>query len=106
MALTVPFVWPEHEQPYDYYRFSRYGIRMNFEKAGFRIMSLAPRGGWHTALAQMLGLWSYFAVSKPWNYFTRAAALPLMLILSWRDKKIMSESALPLTLGWTVIARR
>lgn len=37
LLLTVPFVWDEHEQPYDYARYSSFGLRELLEKQGFRI---------------------------------------------------------------------
>lgn len=33
--LIVPFVLHEHQQPYDFYRYTRYGVRHLFETAGF-----------------------------------------------------------------------
>lgn len=36
--VTVPFVWDEHEQPYDYARYSSFGLRSAFEKAGFKVL--------------------------------------------------------------------
>ena len=35
MVLQVPFMWWVHEAPYDYYRYTRYGLQYIFEKAGF-----------------------------------------------------------------------
>jgi SAM-dependent methyltransferase len=37
VALTIPFVWDEHEQPFDYARYSSFGLRALFERHGFRI---------------------------------------------------------------------
>jgi len=38
MAIfTVPFIWDEHEQPYDYARYSSFGLKSLFEKNGFKI---------------------------------------------------------------------
>jgi hypothetical protein len=31
----VPFVWPEHEQPYDYWRFTQWGVDSICIKHGF-----------------------------------------------------------------------
>jgi len=39
LLLTVPFVWDEHEQPYDYARYSSYGLTALLEKQGFKIKS-------------------------------------------------------------------
>lgn len=38
LLLSVPFVWDEHEQPYDYARYSSFGIKHLFEKHGFEIV--------------------------------------------------------------------
>lgn len=37
LVLTVPFVWDEHEQPYDYARYSSYGLRHLLCKHGFSL---------------------------------------------------------------------
>ncbi len=36
LLMTVPFVWDEHEQPYDYARYSSFGVRSILEKYGFQ----------------------------------------------------------------------
>lgn len=38
MLLTVPFVWDEHEQPWDYARYSSFGLRSLLEQHGFRVL--------------------------------------------------------------------
>lgn len=38
LLLTVPFVWDEHEPPYDFARYSSFGLRSLLEKHGFEII--------------------------------------------------------------------
>ena len=38
ILMTVPFVWDEHEQPYDYARYSSFGLKHILEKNGFEIV--------------------------------------------------------------------
>jgi len=38
ILLTMPFVWDEHEQPYDFARYSSFGIKALLEKHGFIIV--------------------------------------------------------------------
>ncbi|MBW2000316.1 MAG: class I SAM-dependent methyltransferase [Deltaproteobacteria bacterium] len=35
LVLTVPFMWGIHEEPHDYYRYTRYGLKYLLEEAGF-----------------------------------------------------------------------
>jgi len=38
MLMTAPFVWDEHSQPYDYARYSSFGLKFILEKHGFEIL--------------------------------------------------------------------
>ena len=38
LLLTVPFVWDEHEQPWDYARYSSFGLRALLETHGFKVL--------------------------------------------------------------------
>ncbi len=38
LLLTVPFVWDEHEQPWDYARYSTFGLKSLLERNGFEII--------------------------------------------------------------------
>lgn len=38
-VFTVPFIWDEHEQPFDYARYSSFGLKHLFEKCGFNVVN-------------------------------------------------------------------
>ena len=38
LLMTVPFVWDEHEQPYDYARYTSFGLKYILGKYGFEII--------------------------------------------------------------------
>jgi SAM-dependent methyltransferase len=40
LLMTVPFVWDEHEQPFDFARYSSFGLRSVLENHGFEILLL------------------------------------------------------------------
>lgn len=37
VIISLPFVYPEHEQPFDYFRFTRFGMTELLEKAGMKV---------------------------------------------------------------------
>lgn len=39
LLLTVPFIWDEHEQPFDYGRYSSFGLKNILENNGFSIIN-------------------------------------------------------------------
>lgn len=55
--FTVPFLWNLHEVPHDEYRYTPFSLKRHLENAGFTDVKITATGGWHGAMAQMLGLW-------------------------------------------------
>lgn len=45
LMLSVPFLYPVHEAPYDYYRYTPYGLEYQLKKNGFQIEKKCSWGG-------------------------------------------------------------
>jgi SAM-dependent methyltransferase len=56
LFFTVPFLWPLHIVPYDYRRFTPFGLERHLSQSGFTQIEIKATGGWHAALAQFIGL--------------------------------------------------
>jgi SAM-dependent methyltransferase len=52
--LTVPLVWPLHEEPYDFFRFTPFSLDSLLTGAGFSDVDVAPRNGYFETVAQLL----------------------------------------------------
>lgn len=63
---TAPFFWHLHEQPRDFFRYSRYGLTHLFESAGYDIVELEP----------LSGFWLTFGTE--WNYHLMAVTPRLL----------------------------
>ncbi len=55
--FTVPFLWNLHEVPNDEYRYTPFSLERQLKNSGFADIEINATGGWHAAMAQMLGLW-------------------------------------------------
>jgi SAM-dependent methyltransferase len=64
VILSVPHLSRLHEEPYDFYRYTHYGLRHLFEQAGFEILELVPRGGLFCFLGHQL---STVIVCSTWH---------------------------------------
>jgi len=53
LLLTVPQMNELHEEPYDFFRYTKFGLRSLFGNAGFTVVHESQRGGFFTTLAQM-----------------------------------------------------
>jgi len=70
--LQVPFQWWIHEGPYDYFRYTSYGLEYMLRKSGFEIINISPNGGFFTTIVLKI------------NYFTiRMFKLPKYLWIAW-----------------------
>jgi SAM-dependent methyltransferase len=54
ILLVVPHEWEEHQQPHDYYRYTRFGIEYLLKKAGFTDLVIEPVGGFFRLLSRRL----------------------------------------------------
>lgn len=54
LFLTAPQGWHEHQQPHDYYRFTRFALEMLLRQAGFGRFRVEPLGGYFHYLGQRL----------------------------------------------------
>ena len=58
-AVTVPFINRIHLAPYDFFRFTEYGIRHILEKSGFRVIKLVDGGGMFKCIGARLAGYLY-----------------------------------------------
>jgi SAM-dependent methyltransferase len=54
VLIIAPHEWEEHQQPHDYFRYTRYGLRYLLDQAGFREMDVQPVGGFFRLLSRRL----------------------------------------------------
>ncbi len=50
---SVPFIWQLHEQPRDFFRYSKYGLQYLFEKVGFEVIEVRPLSGFAVTFIQL-----------------------------------------------------
>jgi SAM-dependent methyltransferase len=54
LLLIAPHEWEEHQQPHDYYRYTRFGLEYLLKQAGFADISIEPVGGFFRLLSRRL----------------------------------------------------
>ena len=52
LVMTVPFIFPLHDGPHDYFRFTRYGLQ--YLLRDFTDVTIKERNGWAEAIAVLL----------------------------------------------------
>ncbi len=76
IILTCPLFWHLHEEPNDFFRFTKHGLRFMFAEAGLDILILQPLSGFVVTFTQEL---LYFL-----NQFKRNRVLKFILnVLQW-----------------------
>lgn len=62
--ITTPFCWNEHEVPFDYARYSSFGMKHLLEKNGFRVKSIIKSGHFTRVYFQIGNLYFYEMLKK------------------------------------------
>ena len=78
MLLQVPFQWHVHEAPYDYYRYTKYGLKYMFTKAGFSEVHVTPNTGFWSTMILKANYYSKRFIRGPRlvRAFLRMCAIP------------------------------
>lgn len=87
--VSAPMFWHLHEEPYDFFRFTKYGFMYIFKNAGFEIEEVNPNGGaWATSGQSFIHA---LLLSKSKNFFIHALRfLFLRLRLYWLINALFS----------------
>lgn len=81
MLITAPFCWNEHEVPYDYARYSSFGLVHLLTKHGFDIIEKRKTGSFIRVIAQLITLYIYEGLKK-WGKPGLAIAMLLIAPLN------------------------
>lgn len=79
MLVSTPFVWEEHETPYDFARYSTFGIRHMLEKRGFEIIKLEKSTTTVETIIQAWNTYVYQYVFPKNKYIKIALTIPFIL---------------------------
>ncbi len=114
--VTVPFLVPLHQLPYDYYRFTEEGLRVLFTRVGLRAESIEPRGNSAAATGCLLTQYLLRTLgarkanhdgSVTMSRWRAPLVLPLLALVQGTFALFARFSTDPtLCLGWTAVARK
>ncbi len=101
--LSVPFFWHLHEEPRDFYRYTKYGLNHLFVTAGFEIVEIKPLSGFVVTFSQEL---VYFI-----GHLQRGLLRYPIAILQWLIQKIAFwlnrwDKSYGYTWAYMVVARK
>lgn len=54
IIITVPFLAAEHEEPHDYFRYTRFGVSALLERSGFRNVAVRKQFGFWLTIGEMI----------------------------------------------------
>ena len=68
IGFTCPFAWNEHEQPYDYARYTSFAIKFLMEKHSFEVISFVKSTSFFETVMQMLAtyVWENCLPKNTW----------------------------------------
>lgn len=64
LLATCPFFFPEHEVPYDFARYTSFGLKSLLRKHGFEIVEYRKTGSFVSAMVQMTILYIYYFINR------------------------------------------
>lgn len=97
LILTVPMQWRMHESPFDYWRFTKYGILSALEEHNFNVLHLSPCGGAWALAGQIIN--SHLAETGRGSKFLFRGLNEFFTLM---DRLVPDSDE---TIGWMCVAR-
>jgi SAM-dependent methyltransferase len=117
--VTVPYLYPTHEEPYDYWRFTHFGLASILHRHGFDVVELDAKGGAGTMSLHYLTLAARAAAAalerrrspnpsaRPGRATRALIAYPQKAIARWLPERSgVTGIATRLSLGYMAVGRR
>jgi SAM-dependent methyltransferase len=84
--VSAPMYWPLHEEPYDFFRFTKHGFKFLMEKTGFETIEILSCGGKWSLMGQtvLITLPSVFTRVRAFRYLSNR-------LFSWLDTKYYND---------------
>jgi SAM-dependent methyltransferase len=110
LVLQVPWQWWVHEAPYDYFRYTPYGLKYICAKAGFVDIRVEPVGGFFSMFILKFNYFSsrFVMGPRPFRWAIKALLIPMWYAGQWAapildklDRNWQLEAA-----GYNVTARK
>lgn len=102
MLIVAPHEWEVHQEPHDYYRYTRYGLRHLLQESGFEVVRITPVGGLFRLLQRRL-LAATQITPMPWKLLALVCFAPPAMLLPVFDTLDRESRYTP---GYIAIARK
>ncbi len=109
VLLTESFINEIHDEPRDFWRFTKFGLEHLFQEAGFKIVALDQRGGFFSVQAQsniryLINKFNLYSHSwtRIFNPFFRIYSK----IMFFLDKLDKNQNNRKFALDWCIIAQK
>lgn len=81
LILSAPQVWGIHEEPHDYYRYTKYGLRYLAGYFGFEVIDISPTCGFWGVVGQRISsnIYNFYGKNKPF-IFKALVLIPCCII--------------------------
>jgi SAM-dependent methyltransferase len=110
VLITVPQMNELHEEPHDYFRYTKWGMQYIFETAGLTLLHMDKRGGFFSTSAQMFARYCidrFDLYHKPLR--RKLFAFPLQVIgrfSIWLDSKDTTPANEKHAIGWCFVFKK
>lgn len=106
VILNVPFMYGVHEEPFDYYRYTEYSLRLFAQEAGFIVKKLDPMGGGLEVIANLCAkILKYLPVlSVPFSILVQE--LTEVFVRTTIGKKLSAATKFRYSLGYFMVAEK
>lgn len=109
VLITESLFDPLHDEPNDFWRFTKHSLRRLAENTGLEVEILEPRGAYHSVMAQLRARYWIEKLGIHRRWFARPFSFGLKIfgeLARWLDRRDHSQAGQIFTHGYLLVARK
>jgi SAM-dependent methyltransferase len=88
IVMTTPTLWHLHDEPRDFYRYTRHGVEHLLRRAGFEIVEISTIGGFWSTFGQLL---AYVMTTYDRGWVRRLGLVSILVVLAQRSGAMLER---------------
>ncbi|HRN69776.1 MAG TPA: class I SAM-dependent methyltransferase [Candidatus Woesebacteria bacterium] len=104
--LTLPLFWCLHEEPHDYFRYTKYGLKQLAKNSNLKVVYIKDRGNWAVTMGQLISIFLEPTINRYFLKYPKRLVQTTVMFVSLQLSKLYIFQNSQAPLGYCIVLKK